>query len=120
MERAGCTRGVPAAKEVQDGYGSERGAPVLDDGRGHDARLHCGVSIHRFSEVGMSRVISVALLVGGVVLLYFGGQSFHSINDNVSRFFTGSPATKTILLIAGGGVASLIGLIGLSMPGGKR
>ncbi|AOJ64103.1 hypothetical protein WJ47_07395 [Burkholderia ubonensis] len=68
----------------------------------------------------MTRVISVALLVGGVVLLYFGGQSFHSINDNVSRFFTGSPATKTILLIAGGAVASLIGLIGLAMPGGKR
>ena len=57
----------------------------------------------------MSRVISVALLVGGVVLLYFGGQSFHSINDNVSRFFTGSLATKTILLIVGGAVASFIG-----------
>ncbi|AIO40525.1 DUF3185 family protein [Burkholderia sp. AU19243] len=68
----------------------------------------------------MSRVISVALLVGGVVLLYFGGQSFHSINDNVARFFTGSPATKTILLIAGGAVALLIGLIGLAMPANKR
>ncbi|MBN3818276.1 DUF3185 family protein [Paraburkholderia sp. Se-20369] len=68
----------------------------------------------------MTRVISVALLVGGVVLLYFGGQSFHSINDDVSRFFTGSPATKTILLIAGGAVASFVGLIGLAMPGNKR
>ncbi|KWI40129.1 DUF3185 family protein [Burkholderia stagnalis] len=68
----------------------------------------------------MTRVISVALLVGGVVLLYFGGQSFHSINDDVSRFFTGSPTTKTILLIAGGAVASFVGLIGLAMPGKKR
>jgi len=68
----------------------------------------------------MSRVISVALLVGGVVLLYFGGMSFHSINDDVSRFFTGSPATKTILLIAGGAVAMLVGMIGLAMPAGKR
>ena len=68
----------------------------------------------------MTRVISVALLVVGVVLLYFGGQSFHSLNDNMSRFFTGSPATKTILLIVGGAVASFIGLIGLAMPGGKR
>ncbi|WP_193099373.1 DUF3185 family protein [Burkholderia sp. Z1] len=68
----------------------------------------------------MSRVISVALLVGGVVLLYFGGQSFHSINDDMSRFFTGSPATKTILLIVGGAVVSFIGLIGLAMPGSKR
>jgi NO-binding membrane sensor protein with MHYT domain len=68
----------------------------------------------------MSRIISVALLAGGIVLLYFGGQSFHSLNDSMSRFFTGSPATKTILLIAGGAVASLVGLIGLAMPGGKR
>ncbi|ABM50699.1 DUF3185 family protein [Burkholderia pseudomallei] len=68
----------------------------------------------------MTRAISVALIVGGVVLLYFGGQSFHSINDGVARFFTGSPSTKTIMLIAGGVVATLVGLIGLSMPSGKR
>ena len=41
----------------------------------------------------MSRVISVALLVGGVLLLYFGGQSFHSINDNVSRLLGAIVAT---------------------------
>lgn len=68
----------------------------------------------------MTRAISVALIVGGVVLLYFGSQSFHSINDGVARFFTGSPSTKTIMLIAGGVVATLVGLIGLSMPSGKR
>jgi hypothetical protein len=68
----------------------------------------------------MTKAISVALIVGGVMLLYFGGQSFHSIDDHVARFFTGSPATKTILLIAGGATAMLAGLIGLSMPGGKR
>ncbi|WP_179402921.1 DUF3185 family protein [Burkholderia guangdongensis] len=68
----------------------------------------------------MTKAISVALIVGGVVLLYFGGQSFHSINDHVSQFFTGSPATKTILLIAGGATAMFAGLIGLAMPGGRR
>ncbi|AEA62386.1 MULTISPECIES: DUF3185 family protein [Burkholderia] len=68
----------------------------------------------------MTRAISVALIVGGIVLLYFGGQSFHSFNDSLSRLFTGSPATKTILLIAGGTVAMLAGLIGLAMPGGRR
>ncbi|GAB7534878.1 DUF3185 family protein [Burkholderia sp. 22PA0106] len=68
----------------------------------------------------MTRAISVALIVGGLVLLYFGGQSFHSFNDSLSRLFTGSPATKTILLVAGGAVATLAGLIGLAMPGGKR
>lgn len=64
----------------------------------------------------MTRAISVALLVGGIVLLYFGGQSFHSLSNDVARFFTGSPTNKTIWLIAGGVVACLAGLIGLAMP----
>jgi len=110
---------APAASK-HAGNGSERRASAHGDGRSGGRPLHCGVSNHRFREVGMSRVISVALLVGGIVLLYFGGQSFHSLNDNLSRFFTGSPATKTILLIAGGAVALLVGLIGLAMPGSNK
>ncbi|CAN7152086.1 DUF3185 family protein [Caballeronia sp. dw_19] len=64
----------------------------------------------------MTKAISIALIVGGVVLLYFGGQSFHSLSNDVSRFFTGSPTNKTIWLIAGGAVAMLAGLIGLAIP----
>jgi Protein of unknown function (DUF3185) len=64
----------------------------------------------------MTKAISIALLVGGVVLLYFGGQSFHSLSNDISRFFTGSPTNKTIWLLAGGVVASLAGLTGLAMP----
>ncbi|KND59977.1 Hemin uptake protein [Candidatus Burkholderia verschuerenii] len=64
----------------------------------------------------MTRALCAALLVGGVVLLYFGGQSFHSVSNDVSRFFTGSPTNKTIWLIAGGVIASLAGLIGLCIP----
>lgn len=63
----------------------------------------------------MTKAISIALIVGGVVLLYFGGQSFHSLSNDVSRFFTGSPTNKTIWLIAGGAVAMLAGLIGLAI-----
>ena len=65
----------------------------------------------------MNKAISIALIVGGVVLLYFGGQSFHSLSNDVSRFFTGSPTNKTIWLIAAGAVAMLAGLIGLAIPG---
>jgi hypothetical protein len=65
----------------------------------------------------MTKAISIALIVGGVVLLYFGGQSFHSLSNDVSRFFTGSPTNKTIWLIAAGAVAKLAGLIGLAIPG---
>lgn len=64
----------------------------------------------------MTKAISLALLVGGIVLLYFGGTSFHSLSNDVSRFFTGSPTNKTIWLIAGGVIATLAGLIGLALP----
>jgi len=65
----------------------------------------------------MTKALSIALIVGGVVLLYFGGQSFHSLSNDVSRFFTGSPTNKTIWLIAAGAVAMFAGLIGLAIPG---
>jgi hypothetical protein len=63
----------------------------------------------------MTRAISIALIVGGVVLLYFGGQSFHSLSNDVSRVFTGAPTNKTIWLIAGGVVATIAGLIGITV-----
>lgn len=68
----------------------------------------------------MIKAISVALLAGGVVLLYFGGQSFHSFANDMSRMFTGAPTDKTIWLIAGGVIATLAGLIGLISSGSGR
>ena len=68
----------------------------------------------------MIKAISVALLVGGVVLLYFGGQSFHSFANDMSRMFTGAPTNKKIWLIAGGIIATLAGLIGLMSSGAGR
>ncbi|MGN6082730.1 DUF3185 family protein [Trinickia sp.] len=68
----------------------------------------------------MSKAISLALIAGGVVLLYFGGQSFHSLSNDVSRVVTGAPTNKTIWLIAGGVAATLAGLIGLTVSSGKR
>jgi len=62
----------------------------------------------------MTKAISLALIGGGVVLLYFGGQSFHSFSNDVSRVFTGAPTNKTIFLIAGGIAATLAGLIGFT------
>jgi hypothetical protein len=68
----------------------------------------------------MTKAISVALIAGGVMLLYFGGQAFHSLSSDVSRVFTGSPTNKAIFLIAGGIVATLAGVIGIATSGGKR
>ena len=65
----------------------------------------------------MGKAISLALLAGGVVLLYFGGQSFHSFSNEVSRVFTGAPTNRTMYLIVGGVVATLAGLTGLVVSG---
>ncbi|HEY3597513.1 MAG TPA: DUF3185 family protein [Paraburkholderia sp.] len=65
----------------------------------------------------MTKAISVALIVGGIVLLYFGGQSFHSFSNDVSRVFTGAPTNKTIFLLVGGVIATLAGLTGLALSG---
>ncbi|QGZ60307.1 DUF3185 family protein [Paraburkholderia acidisoli] len=68
----------------------------------------------------MAKVISIALIACGVVLLYFGGQSFHSFSNDVSRLFTGAPTNRTILLIVGGIAATLAGITGLAMSGKRR
>ncbi|MGF6570215.1 Protein of unknown function [Paraburkholderia fungorum] len=68
----------------------------------------------------MTKAISIALIVGGIVLLYFGGQAFNSVSSDVARFFTGSPSNKAIMLIVGGVVATLAGITGMALSGRKR
>ncbi|CAB3660056.1 DUF3185 family protein [Paraburkholderia rhynchosiae] len=68
----------------------------------------------------MTKAISIALLVGGIVLLYFGGQAFNSVSSDVSRVFTGSPSNKAIMLIVGGVVATLAGITGIALSRPKR
>jgi uncharacterized membrane protein YidH (DUF202 family) len=68
----------------------------------------------------MTKAISIALIAGGIVLLYFGGQAFNSVSSDVARVFTGSPSNKAIMLIVAGVVATLAGLTGVAMSGRKR
>ena len=58
----------------------------------------------------MTRIISLALLVGGVVLIIFGIQATNSFSSDVSRFFTGSPTNKAVWMLIGGIVAAVVGL----------
>jgi hypothetical protein len=60
----------------------------------------------------MNRIISLALLVGGVVLIVIGVSATNSFSSDVSRFFTGSPTDKAIWMLIGGVVAAIIGLAG--------
>jgi len=68
----------------------------------------------------MIKVLSFALIACGVALLYFGGQSFHSLSNDVSRIVTGAPTDRTMILIVGGVAATIAGITGLAVSGRRR
>jgi hypothetical protein len=102
--------GIARCGAIRDDSGIPDFRP--DSGRtaAHPAELLPGVHL-------MTRAVSLALVIGGVLLLYFGGQSLHSFGNEVSKLFTGSPTDKTIWLLVGGAVATVAGLIGLAASG---
>ena len=67
----------------------------------------------------MNKLISIALLVGGIVLIILGTQATKSFSSDVSRFFTGSPTDKAIWMLIAGIIVGVIGLIGV-MRGSKQ
>ena len=67
----------------------------------------------------MNKIISLALLAGGIVLIIYGISASDSIGSSFSRFFTGSPTDKTMWLLIGGIVAAVVGLGGLVWRGSK-
>jgi hypothetical protein len=60
-----------------------------------------------------NRLISLAVLAVGIVLVIYGVSASDSFSSDVSRFFTGSPTDKTMWLMIGGVVAVIIGSAGL-------
>jgi divalent metal cation (Fe/Co/Zn/Cd) transporter len=58
----------------------------------------------------MNKIASIALLVGGVVLMIIGISATNSFSSDVSRFFTGSPTDKAVWMLIGGIVATIAGL----------
>jgi len=58
----------------------------------------------------MNRIIALALLVGGIVLIILGINATDSFSSDVSRFFTGSPTDKAIWMLVGGICAAFVGL----------
>lgn len=65
----------------------------------------------------MNRLISLALLVGGLLLLLYGISAADSIGSSFFRLFTGSPTDKSIWLMVGGIVATALGAGGLVRGG---
>jgi hypothetical protein len=67
----------------------------------------------------MNKLVPIALLVGGIVLIIFGVNATKSFSSDVSRFFTGSPTDKAIWMLIGGVVAAVVGLA-MTLQGSRR
>lgn len=67
----------------------------------------------------MNKIIPMALLIGGVVLIVLGISAMNSFSSDVSRFFTGSPTDKAVWMLIGGAVAAAIGLT-MTLRGAKH
>jgi len=61
----------------------------------------------------MTKILSLALLIAGIVLIIYGISASESISSDFSRLFTGSPTDRTVWLLIGGIVAAAIGAGGL-------
>ena len=53
----------------------------------------------------MNKLISLALLSGGIFFIVVGISATNSFSSDVSRFFTGSPTDKAVWMLIGGIVA---------------
>lgn len=62
----------------------------------------------------MTKMLSVALLAAGIILLIFGFNASNSLGSDLSRFFTGSPTDKAVWMLVGGAVLAVVGLVGLA------
>ncbi len=61
----------------------------------------------------MTKAISLAVLAGGIVLLIFGISAYNSTSSDISRLFSGSATDKSIFLLVGGAVMTVLGLVWL-------
>ena len=69
--------------------------------------------------MNMNKIASIALLIGGVVLMIIGINATNSFGSDVSRFFTGSPTDKAVWMLIGGIVATIAGLT-MTLRGGRQ
>ena len=64
-------------------------------------------------EFSMNKAVALAVLAGGILLLILGINAYDSSSSEISRFFTGSPTDKSVWMLVGGTVGTVIGAGGL-------
>jgi drug/metabolite transporter (DMT)-like permease len=66
------------------------------------------------------RILGIALLVTGVILVVLGTNASHSLADQVNNTFTGRFTERTTWYIIGGIGLALVGLLTALWGGGRR
>ncbi|MEE2025684.1 MULTISPECIES: DUF3185 family protein [Alkalimonas] len=66
----------------------------------------------------MQRIIGVAALIAGAILLYFAYTEYNSTASQITEVITGNPTDNTVLYLVAGTVAAVIGL-GLLLRKGR-
>jgi len=61
----------------------------------------------------MSKIPALALLIDGVILLFYGINASNSVSSSISQTFNGSPSNKSIWLIAIGVIGIISGGFGM-------
>ncbi|RUO35184.1 DUF3185 family protein [Aliidiomarina sanyensis] len=61
----------------------------------------------------MNKFVSLAILVAGAIVLYFGWQEKQSVASEVSEVFTGQPTDNAMWFLIIGAVLVIVGIGGL-------
>ncbi len=61
--------------------------------------------------MNQKKLIGIALLVVGVILLFFGFNATESVGEELTEAVTGRFSDETMMYLIGGAVAAVIGLV---------
>lgn len=56
-------------------------------------------------------IAGVALLIGGLILLYFGYNASETITEGVTEAVTGRYSDETMYYLVGGAIAAIVGVL---------
>lgn len=62
-----------------------------------------------------NQLFGIALLVLGIILLFFGYQSSQAVDDQVFEALTGRFTESTMWLLIGGGISAAVGVVLLAL-----
>lgn len=68
----------------------------------------------------MQRIVGIALVVVGIVMLVWGIQAADSLSSEFSEFFTGNPSDRSMWLVVGGVAAIIVGGALAAIRGRRR